>query len=112
VHRCRRRGFVGTYERASRALERHHGCAPSAVSCVSDAACTAVGSFGTEPDSAPNATLVEVWDGTDWQIQHTPNPGSGESLGDVSLTGVSCTGAAACSAVGTSPNGPLAEREP
>ena len=82
------------------------------VSCVSDAACTAVGSFGTQPDSAPNATLAEVWDGTSWKIQHTPNPGSGESLGDVSLTGVSCTSAAACSAVGTGPIGPLAERKP
>jgi hypothetical protein len=82
------------------------------VSCVSDTACTAVGSFGTEHDSAPNATLAEVWDGTDWKIQNTPTPGSGVSLGDVSLTGVSCTSAAACSAVGTSPTGPLVERKP
>jgi hypothetical protein len=43
------------------------------------------------------STLAEVWDGTTWAVQSTPNqsgaPGS-------ALVGVSCTSATSCEAVG------------
>jgi hypothetical protein len=42
-------------------------------------------------------TLAEVWDGSRWAIQPTPNPvGAGASV----LLGVSCTSPGACTAVG------------
>jgi hypothetical protein len=64
------------------------------VSCTSATACTLVGSY----ESGDNQfTLAERWNGTKWTTQTTPNPaGSAESY----LTGVSCTSATACVAVG------------
>ena len=44
-------------------------------------------------------TLAEVWNGTEWAVHTTPNP-SGSTI--TILGGVSCTGVAACEAVGTS----------
>jgi len=70
----------------------------TAVSCTSATACTAVGYYGT-PGNFGNAflPLVQRWDGTSWTIQNTPLPaGSLESV----LSGVSCTSATACVAVG------------
>ncbi len=64
------------------------------VSCVSAAACTAVGSYAT---SGASETLVESWNGTSWSVVPSPSPGAGP--GDV-LAGVSCVSAAACTAVG------------
>ena len=65
------------------------------VSCTAPTACTAVGSyFGNSPG---DLTLAEVWDGTSWAVQLTPNPAGAEGSG---LSGVSCTGASACTAVG------------
>jgi hypothetical protein len=58
------------------------------VSCVSAAACTAVG-------LADRAGLVESWNGTSWSVVPSPDPGSVSSL-----YGVSCVSAAACIAVG------------
>ena len=46
-------------------------------------------------------TLAEVWDGSTWTVQSTPNP-TGATSG--SLYGVSCTSATACTAVGTDAN--------
>jgi len=54
-----------------------------------------VGTYATS--SGPILTLAEVWNGTSWSIQTTPNP-SGTTLS--SLLGVSCTAANACVAVG------------
>jgi hypothetical protein len=69
------------------------------VSCAGAAACEAVGSYTNS--SGVGETLAEVWNGTKWAIQATPNPaGSTENL----LTGVSCTGAAACEATGSYTN--------
>ena len=52
-------------------------------------------------DLEVNVTLAKAWNGTKWAIQKTPNPsGSHETL----LSGVSCTGAAACEAVGSYTN--------
>ncbi|HXY44191.1 MAG TPA: hypothetical protein VEH29_08380, partial [Acidimicrobiales bacterium] len=66
----------------------------TAVSCSGPDACTAVGesadSNGTE------LTLAESWNGKSWQLRASPNPGG---LGSY-LSGVSCTAATACTAVG------------
>jgi hypothetical protein len=63
------------------------------VSCRSPASCSAVGSYSGA--TGGHKTLNEVWNGTSWVIQATPNPGRNYS----SLAGVSCA-AAACAAVG------------
>jgi hypothetical protein len=61
------------------------------VSCVSAAACTAVGASGME-------TLIESWDGTSWAIVPSPNRGLYGSV----LVSVSCISATACTAAGYS----------
>jgi hypothetical protein len=64
------------------------------VSCVSAAACTAVG--GYEPTGGgATRTLVESWNGTRWSVVPSPNSGTPQAL-----YGVSCVSAAACTAVG------------
>ena len=70
------------------------------VSCPAGSACEAVGSSNTGPSFA---TLAEVWNGSTWKIQTTPNLG-GSSVSE--LDAVSCTAANACTATGTG----LAER--
>ena len=70
------------------------------VSCTSATACTAVGYTGVTPAGGGNSypgTLAERWDGTSWTVQPTPNPAGST---DTFLTGVSCTSASACTAVG------------
>jgi hypothetical protein len=67
------------------------------VSCVSVSACTAVGNYNSYVGgSVPTLTLAEVWNGTSWAIQATPNPGSSVN----ELFGVSCVSTGACTAVG------------
>jgi hypothetical protein len=66
----------------------------SGVSCTSSTSCVAVGSWG---DQSSPQTLVEQWDGTSWSIVTTPSPAG--ALGDA-LSGVSCTSATSCHAVG------------
>ena len=66
------------------------------VSCTSATACTAVGYHYAAGSNA--SSLAERWDGTSWTIQPTPTQAG--SLGD-SLSGVSCTSATACIAVGS-----------
>ena len=82
------------------------------VACSSAPACTAVGEYyltasGTGQKSA---TLSEFWNGTEWNIQETPNPASGLN----ELKSVTCTPPEACIAVGSyQSHGPvtmLAER--
>jgi hypothetical protein len=66
-----------------------------AVSCVSAAACTAVGSYRNT--SGVTTTLAEAWNGSVWTRQTTPPPTAAQqSL----LLGVSCTSGSACTAVG------------
>jgi hypothetical protein len=68
------------------------------VSCTSAAACTAVGYYqiqGTGEDFA----LAEAWNGSSWSVQSTPSLQNGGL--DPALDRVSCTSAAACTAVGT-----------
>jgi hypothetical protein len=62
------------------------------VSCSSSPACTAVGENETE---APNETLAERWNGTEWALQSALNPAA-----ENELLGVSCPSGTACTAVG------------
>ncbi len=72
-----------------------HGSSLSGVSCTSATACTAVGEYTNASNVA--VTLAERWNGTAWAVQGTPNPGGTHGSG---LSGVSCTSATACTAVG------------
>lgn len=79
------------------------------VACVSATDCVAVGD--QYPFNAPQnrQTLTELWDGTSWSITSSQNPGN-----DNALSGVSCTDATDCTAVGltqvgTEPYGGLVE---
>jgi hypothetical protein len=75
------------------------------ISCLSAAYCEAVGS-DTDPSGSPAQTLIEVWDGTSWTIQPSPNP-AGASYS--SLGSISCSSAAACMALGFADVGMFAE---
>jgi hypothetical protein len=68
-----------------------------AVSCTAANACVAVGSYESS-SSGPIVPLAEVWNGTGWAVQTTPDPSS-STLSQ--LLGVSCTAAKACLAVGS-----------
>jgi hypothetical protein len=80
------------------------GSVLNAVSCTSEAACIAVGYYFTTHNLSVDQMLVERWNGSKWEIQPTPNP---TDEGD--LTGVSCSSAASCTAVGGGENGAFAE---
>ena len=69
----------------------------SGVSCTSASACTSVGWY--ENSSGVYETLAEVWNGTAWTIQTTPNP-AGAS--DSYLFEVSCPTTTSCTAAGYS----------
>jgi hypothetical protein len=65
------------------------------VSCPSATACTAAGDYYNR--SGTDVTLAERWNGRKWALQSTPNP---SDAGASPLTGVSCSSATACTAVG------------
>jgi len=71
------------------------GGALDGVSCTAASACTAVG-------QSQDAPLAEQWNGTAWSIQTTPSPTPGRLIYVRSslLSGVSCTSATDCTAVG------------
>jgi len=74
------------------------------VSCVSASFCVAVGSHF---DSSGNqANLAEIWNGTTWKIQTTPNLTSQFGAVGNGLFSVSCVSPSFCAAVGTAPDGP------
>jgi hypothetical protein len=77
----------------------------SAVSCTSATACTAVGwqSLCTFGCGCCGRALAERWNGTSWTIQTLEVPSTDPELVYSSLSGVSCTSAAACTAVGDAP---------
>jgi hypothetical protein len=81
-----------------------------AISCASASACTAVGAYANH--AGTELALAEQWDGTRWRITAPARPaGATASI----LSGVSCTSARDCVAVGndTARAGlaePLAER--
>src|SRR5437868_529159 len=66
-----------------------------AVSCPSATDCTAVGVRYTS-ETAVGATLIERWDGKSWSITPSPTP----TNASLDMTGVSCTSATSCTAVG------------
>jgi hypothetical protein len=66
------------------------------VSCSSATACTAVGVYYNS-ESKEDELLAERWNGTEWEIQSMPEPHGAQSS---ELTGVSCSSATACTAVG------------
>jgi hypothetical protein len=71
------------------------------VSCSSSTACTAVGTYSYEPEYGEFYDFAERWNGTEWSIQSTPNLKEGtDPLSE--LTGVSCSSATSCTAVGYS----------
>ena len=73
----------------------------SGVACTSTTSCVAVGAAG-ETEQSPNRTLVERWNGSTWRIVASPIP---HGFTGVRLTGVGCSSATACTAVGYSVQG-------
>jgi hypothetical protein len=78
----------------------------SAVSCSSATICIAVGHYFPAGTTTITSTFAELWNGTAWSLLATQNPTSTVNL---ELSGVSCTSATACTAVGGGASGPLAE---
>jgi len=77
----------------------------TAVSCGSADACTAVGEY--RDSAGADVTLAERWNGKDWIIQRTVNPGGAvtvavldAALSGSDLDGVACASATNCTAVG------------
>jgi hypothetical protein len=79
------------------------GALLDAVSCLSASVCAAVGNDDiTVANSADaEATLAEVWNGSVWSIEDTPNPDSTVNT----LGGVACVSRSSCVAVGQTING-------
>ncbi|MGO9900054.1 MAG: hypothetical protein ACLP0J_10245 [Solirubrobacteraceae bacterium] len=77
----------------------------TAVSCVTRAACTAVGSYNSTPGllQPSYGAVAERWNGRRWNVQQFP-PGSNQDQEfDGTLTGVSCASTSSCMAVGYGP---------
>jgi hypothetical protein len=72
-----------------------NGVTLSGVSCMASSACMAVGRTGGVGVVKAESTLAESWDGSEWSIQSTITP-----LTYSRLSGVSCTAASTCTAVG------------
>lgn len=80
----------------------------NSVSCTTRQFCVTVGNASSNA-LFTTVTLAEVWNGTAWTVQPTPNPASSLST---TLNGVSCTSANHCTAIGDygfSPVNTLAE---
>ena len=72
------------------------------VSCPGSVACTAVGDWSPASDEEIRSTLAELWNGTTWRIETTPEvPGGHIST----LDAVACPSTTFCVAVGDSWNG-------
>jgi hypothetical protein len=77
------------------------------MSCATPRACVAVAETISPPDQ------VERWNGNRWSIQQTPNALVGHYPNTITLSGVSCASATACTVVGGyngGSGGPVAER--
>jgi hypothetical protein len=77
-----------------------------AVSCTSATDCNAVGDYRAYTNESPvQHLLAEHWNGSSWSIVPIPGPGAAR------LSGVSCTSATNCFAVGFTQTGhPLVDR--
>jgi hypothetical protein len=67
-----------------------------AVSCVTPKVCTSTGWVTTSLGRVPE-TLANVWNGTGWSLESTPNAGESSELHG----GVSCISSTECTAVGS-----------
>jgi hypothetical protein len=65
------------------------------VSCLTPSSCTIVGGYAN--GGPGGSALVEVWNGSGWTVQRTPNPGQQHGS---TLTSIWCGSAASCVAVG------------
>jgi hypothetical protein len=74
------------------------------ISCVSSSSCMAVGWLETRAGTGASRPLSEIWDGTAWSIEPTPNPPSSVASG---LQDVSCVAPLTCEAVGRYNAGPI-----
>jgi hypothetical protein len=68
------------------------------VSCSSASRCMAVGGSEVNQGAGPLPSFAETWNGSNWQLVKAANPPTGRRQ----LTGVSCTAAARCMAIGNS----------
>ena len=68
------------------------------ISCLSPGACETDGSDGTLYTGY--GTVAQVWDGTSWSVQPTPDDADTTHTGTPSLQAVSCADSEACTAVG------------
>jgi hypothetical protein len=66
------------------------------VSCISSKECIADGYY-TNSESV-TVTLAEIWNGTEWKVQTTPNPAGAK---DSYPEKVSCVSSTACTTAGT-----------
>jgi hypothetical protein len=64
------------------------------ISCATANSCTAVGTSSSLA-TGDNSLLAEHWNGHDWKIQATPDPGSNPAF-----SAVSCASATNCTAIG------------
>src|SRR5438552_2830988 len=78
----------------------------SGVTCTSPSDCWAVGSYR---NGFYNQTLIEHWNGTAWSIVTSPNTSTTQSNG---LSGVTCTSASNCWAVGSYYNLSIIKTQP
>jgi hypothetical protein len=68
------------------------------VSCDSGTHCVAAGNNNANEGAGPSIhTVAEVWNGTTWALQPTPNPARHDAA---FLNGVSCVSGQACAAAG------------
>jgi endonuclease YncB( thermonuclease family) len=74
---------------------RTHSSRLLGVSCPSATTCIAVGAVFNGP--VTSGALAERWNGSTWGLQTIATPAGGT---DLSLSGVSCTSGASCTAVG------------
>ncbi len=75
--------------------KKYSGALLSAVSCPTATDCMAVGNATNKSEA--ELALIEQWNGTRWAIQSVPNP---RFTNQSFLSGVSCSTATACTAVG------------
>jgi hypothetical protein len=68
------------------------------VSCSSASRCMAVGGSEVNQGAGSLPSFAEAWNGSNWRLVKAANPPTGRRQ----LTGVSCTAAARCMAVGNS----------
>jgi hypothetical protein len=75
------------------------------VSCTSPSACTAVGHYSTA--AGQTLALAERWNGARWAIQPVPRP---QGAASEQFSGVACSAARACTAVGYQTGGSAGTR--